>query len=67
MNIGTALNQEFLDGMDSVQRSGSKNISPKYRIGSGLKEDILAGGEISMKELVKHKMKVYGSSGKAGI
>ncbi len=67
MNLGTALNQAFLDGMDSVQKSGSQNISPKYRIGSGLKEDILAGGEISMKELVRYKMKVYGSSGKAGI
>jgi ketose-bisphosphate aldolase len=67
MNLGTALNQAFLDGMDSVQKSGSQNISPKYRIGSGLKEDILAGGEISMKELVRYKMKVYGSSAKAGI
>ena len=67
MNLGTALNQAFLDGMESVQKSGPKNISPKYRIGSGLKEDILAGGEISMKELVRYKMKVYGSSGKAAI
>ena len=53
--------------MDRTRRSGPQNISPKYRIGSGLKEDILAGGEISMKELVKYKMRVYGSSGKAGF
>jgi ketose-bisphosphate aldolase len=66
MNLGTALNQAFLDGMDRAQRSSPQNVSPKYRIGSGLKEDILTGGEISMKELVRYKMKVYGSSGKAG-
>lgn len=65
MNIGTALNHAFLEGMKRIQKSGNQGTSPKYRIGSGLKEDIMAGGEVAMKELVKEKMKVYGSAGKA--
>ncbi len=65
MNIGAALNKAFLDGMEKVKKSNTQYVSPKYRIGSGLKQDIVAGGEIAMRELVKYKMKIYGSAGKA--
>ena len=64
MNLGTALNRAFLEGMAATD-SSAETIAPKFRIGSGLKEDILAGGETAMKELVKHKMRVYGSAGTA--
>ncbi len=65
MNLGAALNQAFIDGIDEVLKSTGQEVSAKYRIGSGLKEDVMAGGEITMKELVRHKMRVYGSAGKA--
>ena len=65
INLGAALNQAFLDGMNNVLKSNTQYVSPKVIIGSGLKEDIMAGGEISVKELVKDKMRVYGSAGKA--
>lgn len=67
MNLGAALNQAFLAAMDKAMKSTSEHASPKYRIGSGLKVDVLAAGEIAMTELVKHKMGVYGSIGKANI
>jgi ketose-bisphosphate aldolase len=66
MNIGAALNKAFFEGMQKVQGSLKDYVSPKFFIGSGLKDDIMAGGEISLKEFVKLKMRVYGSSGKAG-
>jgi len=65
INIGAALNQAFIDGMQNVQTSSKGSISPKFAIGSGLKDDIMAGGELSLIEFVKHKMKVYGCAGKA--
>lgn len=65
MNLGAALNQAFLDGMNATRKSNTHYVSPKYLIGSGLKEDILAGGEIAVKELVKRKMAVYGSAGRS--
>jgi fructose/tagatose bisphosphate aldolase len=67
VNIGTALNQAFLNGMEKVKKSSTQDVSPKYRIGSGLKDDIMAGGEIDMKESVKYKIKIYGSAQKAYI
>ena len=57
----------FLPSHRVIQAVPSKRdavFEPEF-IGSGLKEDILAGGETAMKELVKHKMRVYGSAGAA--
>jgi ketose-bisphosphate aldolase len=64
MNLGAALNGAFIDGMKRVMKQTIDRVSPKYAIGSGLHIDILAHGENAMKELVKHKMKIYGSSEK---
>ena len=64
MNLGAVLNQAFLDALRKTLNI-KHNMSPKYTIGSGLKEDILAAGEIAMKEVVQKKMRVYGSTGKA--
>jgi ketose-bisphosphate aldolase len=64
MNLGAALNRAFLSGMEKVWKTVSSKVSPKYGIGSGLREDLLAAGEIAMKELVQHKMSVYGSAGR---
>ncbi|MEW5815586.1 MAG: class II fructose-bisphosphate aldolase [Spirochaetota bacterium] len=65
MNLGAALNQAFLNGMGAAMQKTLGRVSPKYVIGSGLDIDILAHGENSMKELVKDKIRVYGSAGKA--
>jgi ketose-bisphosphate aldolase len=62
INFGARLNQAFLEGMDKTRKSSKKYVSPKYLLGSGLKEDLFAGGRLQMKELVKEKMKVYGSA-----
>jgi tagatose 1,6-diphosphate aldolase GatY/KbaY len=55
VNVGTAVRSTFTDG---VRRSvGSESyIDP---------ESILEAGELQLKEFIKAKMKVYGSSGKA--
>ncbi len=65
MNLGTILNDAFLNGMKSVLETNGGYVSPKYLLGSGLKEDIFAGGLLAMKELVKQKIRVYGSENKA--
>ena len=65
MNLGAMLNEAFLNGMKGVLDTNSEYVSPKYVLGSGLKEDILAAGQLAMKELVKKKMVVYKSAGKA--
>lgn len=65
INLGTVLNQAFLDGMHQVEECSSGYVSPKHVLGSGLKEDLLAGGRLAMQELVKNKMRVYRSAGKA--
>lgn len=64
MNFGARLNQVFLKGMDKTRKNNKKYVSPKYLLGSGLKEDLFAGGRLQIKELVKEKMRVYGSAGK---
>lgn len=61
INFGAKLNQSFFEGMKEVLDSTKEYVSPKYLLGSGLKTDIFAGGKLAMKELVKRKMKVYGS------
>ncbi len=66
MNLGAALNVAFLNGMKRILKHGGKYVSPKEILGSGLKVDLLAAGELAMKELVKKKMVVYGSANKAG-
>lgn len=65
INFGVKLNQAFLEGMKEVLYSTKEYVSPKYLLGSGLKEDVLARGKLAMKELVKRKMEVYGSAGKS--
>jgi len=65
INLGAVLNESFFRGMNEVLETREDYVSPKYRLGSGLKSDILAGGFLAMKETVKKKMAVYGSVGKA--
>ena len=65
MNLGNSLNQAFLNGMQLALVEHGEKVSPKYLLGSGLREDILAGGRLAMKALVERKMAVYGSAGKA--
>jgi fructose-bisphosphate aldolase class II len=65
MNLGAMLNQAFLDGMREAMANQDEYVSPKYALGSGWSEDILAAGQLAMKEVVKKKMVVYGSAGKA--
>lgn len=65
MNLGAALNVAFLNGMKRLLRRSGEYVSPKEILGSGLKVDLLAGGRLAMKELVRKKMVVYGSANKA--
>jgi ketose-bisphosphate aldolase len=65
MNLGAALNAAFMDGMKKAMDRNRNQVSPKYAIGSGLDVDVTAHAENAMKELVKHKITVYGSAMKA--
>ena len=65
MNLGAMLDEAFLNGMQHVVEEHGEDVSAKYLLGSGLEEDMLAGGELAMKALVERKMAVYGSAGKA--
>jgi ketose-bisphosphate aldolase len=65
MNLGAALNRAYIDGMKHSMNETGAGVSPKYAIGSGLAVDMTAHAETAMQELVKHKMTVYGSAGKA--
>jgi ketose-bisphosphate aldolase len=65
MNLGAVLNLAFLNGMKRLLRRGGKYVSPKEILGSGLKVDLLAAGELAMKNLIQKKIVVYGSANKA--
>ena len=58
------MNQAFLDGMRDAMAHKGEYISPKNALGSGLREDIMAAGQLAMKKVVKKKIAVYGSAGK---
>lgn len=63
VNYGTILNQAFIEGIQKGLKKNKNYVSPKFLLGSGYSEDILAQGRVEMKELVIRKIKACRSDG----
>ncbi len=65
VNVGAVLRRVFFDAVrDKISRT-DPSLRPYRFIGSGSERDILQAGKMAVKELVKQKMRVYGSAGKS--
>ncbi len=65
INVGSALRRAFFDAMKDKIASSDPLTHPYDIIGSGLDEDVLLAGRIALKNLIREKMVVFGSAGKA--
>jgi fructose/tagatose bisphosphate aldolase len=66
INVGSRLKQAFLKAMGEAM-AGSAATNPYEAIGSGLANDVLVAGRLAMQAEVQRLMKLFGSSGKAGL
>ncbi len=66
INIGALLKQTFIKGIKKKLGTYFNGYSdPHEFLGSGKERDILMAGALEMRDVIKEKMKVYGSSGRA--
>lgn len=65
INVGTLLKQAFIKGIKKKLGAYSNGYSDVHEfLGSGKERDILMAGALEMRDVIKEKMKVYGSSGR---
>lgn len=65
INVGSALRRVFFDALKERISITDPLAHPYHIIGSGLGKDLLLAGKIAMKNLVREKMFIFGSAGKA--
>jgi len=65
IGIGTSLRKTFFDALKKKIRVTDPSTHPYNVIGSGLDKDVLLAGKIAVKNLVKQKMFIFGSAGRA--
>ena len=66
-NVGTVLKKAFLDGVRARVASWPEGVDAHQVLGSHKDPDLLEAGKVRMREEVRKLMRLYGSSGKAGI
>lgn len=64
INIGSVLRTVFFDALKEKINVTDPLAHPYDIIGSGLAKDVLLAGKITVKNLVKEKMFIFGSAGK---
>jgi ketose-bisphosphate aldolase len=65
INVGSVLRTVFFDALKKKIGVTDSSNDPHSFIGCGLETDILQAAKIAVKDVVKEKMFVYGSAGKA--
>jgi len=65
VNVGTVLKRAFFDAIRESVRSQSDAYDAHKVLGSGLPEDVLVAARLAMAAVVKEKMRLFGSAGKA--
>ncbi len=65
INVGSALRRAFFNTIKKKIAASDPFTHPYDIIGSGLDEDVLLAGKTAMKNLVREKMFIFGSAGKA--
>ena len=65
INVGSVLRKVFFDALKEKINVTDPFAHPYDIIGSGLDEDVLLAGKIAMKNLIREKMVIFGSAGKA--
>ncbi len=65
INVGSALRRAFFNTMKEKIAASHPFAHPYDIIGSGLDEDVLLAGKIALKNLIREKMVIFGSAGKA--
>jgi ketose-bisphosphate aldolase len=64
-NVGTALKRAFLNGARGAIASWDDTLDVHRVLGSHKPGDFLEAGKAAMREVVKERMRLYGSSGRA--
>lgn len=65
INLSSKIKQTYFEAMRQSCLSMSEEYNPYEVIGSGLQEDILVSGRLSMQKEVENWMTIFGSAGKA--
>ena len=65
VNVGSVLGKVFFDGLKKKIGVTDSSNHPYSFVGYGLETDILQAAKIAVKDMVKEKMFVFGSAGKA--
>ena len=65
INVGSVLKRSYFEAVRCACAKAGDAYNPYEVVGSGLREDVLAAGRVSLQETVEDLMRLFGSAGRA--